>query len=152
MDVRIVRLQSGEDLIAEYDEQSEQGTVYLQNPMNLMFKRLPTGKAVMLMSPWLPLELIEGSGTWLYSQDVLTVMQPKPSLIKYYHNSITELQQEMLENEGAVEESLENSEQSEFDFSDLMEQEEYGEEEPTDEEMMEELKLIRQDIKKKLLH
>ena len=148
MNIKIVRLQSGEDVIAEYEEGEGEGVVYLKNPMNLLFKRLPTGKAVMLMSPWLPLELIESSGTALYSQDILTVMQPKVSLINYYNNSIADLQQEMLESSQEIEDALNDYEQTSFDFSDIEEQVE----EPSDEEIMEELEVLRKEVKKQILH
>ena len=40
--IKIIRLQSGEDIIASYKESDGEGTVLLGNPMTLMFKRLPT--------------------------------------------------------------------------------------------------------------
>lgn len=150
MDVRIVRLQSGEDIIAEYEEKSEEGLVFINNPMSLLFKRLPTGKAIMLMSPWLPTELVEQNNTWLYSQDILAVMQPKASLVSYYGKSVKDLQIEMLQSSQEVEESLNNYDDNHsFIFDGDDGEEEY--EEPTDEEI-EELTQLKQDIKKRLLH
>lgn len=149
MNIRIVRLQSGEDIIAEYEEKAEEGLVFLSNPMTLLFKRLPTGKAIMLMSPWLPIELVEQNNTWLYSQDILAVMQPKESLVSYYGKSIKDLQIEMIQSSREIEESLNNyDENHSFDFGD---EGDYDEEEPTEEEIQE-LTELRQDIKKRLLH
>ena len=54
--VKIIRLQSGEDIIANYKEDDESGIVLVNRPMILFFKRLPTGKSVMMMGPWLPAE------------------------------------------------------------------------------------------------
>ena len=68
--IKIIRLQTGEDIIAAYKEEDGEGIVLIGNPMSLMFKRLPTGKAIMLMSPWLPTELIESNSTWLYTNDI----------------------------------------------------------------------------------
>ena len=93
--IKIVRLQSGEDIIADYLEDTEGSTILLTNPMSLMFKRLPTGKAVMLMSPWLPLELVENTSARLFSQDVLTVFEPKAQLIEYYNTTVIEVEQDM---------------------------------------------------------
>jgi hypothetical protein len=150
MNIRIVRLQSGEDIIAEYEEKVEEGLVFLSNPMTLMFKRLPTGKAIMLMSPWLPIELVEQNNTWLYSQDILAVMQPKESLIGYYGKSIKDLQIEMIQSSQEIEDSLNDYDnQQELDF--LGDEGDYDEEEPTEEEIQE-LTELRQDIKKRLLH
>lgn len=154
MDIRIVRLQSGDDLIADYEEKDGDGMVYLRNPMTLFFKRLPTGKAMMLMAPWLPVELVENNGTWVYAQDILTVMQPKPSLINYYNKSVDEMTLEMFTNGNDVDEALSDMTDGEteesFDLGSLL-----GdlEEETEDEELVkQELEELRKDIKKRLLH
>lgn len=150
-DIRIVRLQSGEDIIADYTEGDGDGLVLLTHPMTLMFKRLPTGKAVMLMSPWLPLELIESHSAHLYAQDILTVFQPKPSLIDYYYNTVKEMEEEMIMSSNDVEESLKSNESS---ISNIIEY--LGEEEPEEdvdeEEIRREMEELRKDVKKRLLH
>ena len=56
--VRIVRLQSGEDIIAGYSGNTNTNVVVLDNPMHLIFKRTSQG-TVMMMLPWLPIELIK---------------------------------------------------------------------------------------------
>jgi hypothetical protein len=133
--VKIVRLQSGEDIIADYMEDTEGSTILLTNPMSLMFKRLPTGKAVMMMSPWLPLELIENTTARLFSQDVLTVFEPKAQLIEYYNTTVIEVEQDMYENDDALDE---------VDDDDITEDDE--------EAAMLELEEYLQDTKKRLLH
>ena len=106
--------------------------------MSLMFKRMPTGRAVMMMSPWLPLELVEDNVACIYAQDILSVFQPKQSIIDYYNTTVTE-----------VEEDRQNEEMNELHDLEEDDLEMSVEEE---QEAMEELKLLRQDIKKKLLH
>ena len=133
--VKIVRLQSGEDIIADYMEDAEGSTILLTNPMSLMFKRLPTGKAVMMMSPWLPLELVENTTARLFSQDVLTVFEPKAQLIEYYNTTVIEVEQDMYENDDALDE---------VDDDDMTEDDE--------EAAMLELEEYLQDTKKRLLH
>jgi hypothetical protein len=49
--VRIVRLQSGEDIIAGYSGNTNTNIVVLDNPMHLIFKRTSQG-TVMMMLPW----------------------------------------------------------------------------------------------------
>lgn len=135
--IKIVRLQSGEDVIANYTDGKE-GEVTLINPMALIFKRMPTGRAVMMMSPWLPLELVEDNVACIYAQDILSVFQPKQSIIDYYTSTVI-----------GVEEDRKNEEMNE-----LHEMEEDDDEMSIDEEQeaMEELSLLRSDVKKKLLH
>jgi hypothetical protein len=149
--IKIIRLQSGEDIIAAYREENGEGTVLLANPMTLLFKRLPTGKAIMLMSPWLPVELIESNATWVYTDDILSVMQPKANLIDYYNKSIRELEIEMLASSNEVDQALSSYDDlPEYEGSELNEME--VEEEINEEELMEELNQLRADVKKRLLH
>lgn len=133
--IKIVRLQSGEDIIADYLEDTEGSTILLTNPMSLMFKRLPTGKAVMLMSPWLPLELVENTSARLFSQDVLTVFEPKAQLIEYYNTTVIEVEQDMYNDD-----SLDEVD----DDDDITEEDE--------EAAMLELEEYQQDTKKRTLH
>ena len=135
--IKIVRLQSGEDVIANYRD-DEEGSITLTNPMALIFKRMPTGRAVMMMSPWLPLELVEDNIACIYAQDILSVFQLKQSIIDYYNTTVTEVEEDR-QNEEMNE--LHDLEEDDMDMSSEEEQ-----------EAMEELNLIRQDIKKKLLH
>ena len=135
--IKIVRLQSGEDVIANYTDGHE-GSVTLTNPMSLMFKRMPTGRAVMMMSPWLPLELVEENVANIYAQDILSIFQPKQHIIDYYNTTVIQVEEDRKSDE--VDE-LHDMEEDDMDMSSEEEQ-----------EAMEELNLIRQDIKKKLLH
>jgi hypothetical protein len=83
--VRIVRLQSGEDIIAGMTEDNEGDVVLLDNPMHLIFKRTTQG-TVMMMMPWLPIELIKSNIATIYTSDILTVIEPKDDLVEYYGN------------------------------------------------------------------
>ena len=139
--IKIVRLQSGEDVIADYTRVDGDSSVLLTNPMTLMFKRMPTGRAVMLMSPWLPLELVEKNEAWLFEADILSIFQPKSQIIDYYTSTVKEVEEDMLQEEMHG--------QSLTDITD-----EYDDEMSEDEEFqaMEELEELRKDVKKKLLH
>ena len=53
--IKLVRLQSGEDVIADITSDSD--STILNNPMVLMVRRSPKG-SVMMMVPWLPIEII----------------------------------------------------------------------------------------------
>lgn len=143
--VKIVRLQSGEDIIAYYkDDDKEEGMVLLDNPMVLIFKRMPTGKAIMMMAPWLPIELVEENQAWLYTSDILTVIQPKESLVDYYHNAITEASEDMEEQNESIESALQSMQNDIDDYDDMSDEEE--------ELAMQELEELRKDVKKRLLH
>ena len=139
--IKIVRLQSGEDVIADYTQVDGDSSVLLTNPMCLIFKRMPTGRAVMLMSPWLPLELVEKNEAWLFEADILSIFQPKSQIIDYYTNTVKEVEEDMLQ------EQMHG--QGLTDITDEFDDEMSEEEEL---QAMEELNELRQDVKKRLLH
>ena len=91
--IKIVRLHSGEDIIATYSETDDEVT--LNNPMHIFFKRIPTGQTVMMMMPWLPVEIIKENSALIYSSDILTIIEPKDDLIDYYGEVVIEAQRRM---------------------------------------------------------
>jgi hypothetical protein len=141
--IKIIRLQSGEDVIADYTQVEGDSSVLLTNPMCLIFKRMPTGRAVMLMSPWLPLELVEKNEAWLFEADILSIFQPKSQIIDYYTNTVKEVEEDMIASESESGDYLR-------DISDGFDGEEMTDEEEL--QAMEELNELRQDVKKRLLH
>jgi hypothetical protein len=85
--VKIIRMQTGEDIMASMIEKEEQNeTVVLNNPMRLVFRRLPTGQTVLMMMPWLPVELIKEDSAIIYTTDIITIVEPKESMKEYYEN------------------------------------------------------------------
>jgi hypothetical protein len=86
------------------------------------------------MSPWLPLELVENTSARLFSQDVLTIFEPKAQLIEYYNTTVIEVEQDMY-NDDILDE---------VDDDDITEEDE--------EAAMLELEEYQQDTKKRTLH
>ena len=123
--IKIVRLQSGEDIMADILQDEENDTIMLDNPMQVIFKRIPTGQTVMMMAPWLPIEIIKENSAIVYSSDILTIIEPKEDLVDYYGTVVIEAQQRMEEKRH---------------FSDQEEDDEYDEEEIDEEELFEVLK------------
>ena len=116
--VKIVRLQSGEDIIASIIEDDESEMIMLDNPMHLIFKRTSQG-TMMVMLPWLPIELIKDNIATIYSSDVLTIVEPKDALVEYYGNMINTEQLKQMRDNTMVEnlkEALDDSEE-EDDFT-----------------------------------
>ena len=132
--VKIVRLQSGEDIIASIIEDDESEMVMLNNPMHLIFKRTSQG-TMMVMLPWLPIELIKDNMATIYSSDILTMVDPKDALIEYYGNMINTEQLKNMRDDTLVnnlkEAMNDNEDDNEFDI------EEENEETLTKEEAME---------------
>lgn len=133
--IKIVRLQTGEDIISTITEDSETNMVLLNNPMRMIVKRVETGQSVFMMMPWLPIEVIKEDSAIIYNSDIITTIEPKDSLVEYYQNMVNESIHTML-----------NSDSEEMTFED---EDEYEE----DYEMTEEdIKEIEEYKRTKLLH
>ena len=132
--VKIVRLQSGEDIIASIIEDDESEMVMLNNPMHLIFKRTSQG-TMMVMLPWLPIELIKDNMATIYSSDILTMVDPKDALVEYYGNMINTEQLKKMSDDTLVNNLKEAMNDNEDD--DELDIEEENEETLTREEAME---------------
>jgi ribosomal protein L14E/L6E/L27E len=90
-EIKLVRLRSGEDILSTYIEDTETEMVMLKDPMTIIFKRLASGQSVLMISPWLPVELIENNTATIYTDDILTVVEPKSVLIDHYFKMVNNL-------------------------------------------------------------
>jgi hypothetical protein len=116
--IKIVRFHGGEDIIADFIEDKENETVMLINPMQVIFKRLPaTGQTVMMMMPWLPIEIIKDNTALVDIADILTIIDPKDSAIKHYGEVVIEAQKRMDEVEVMSESEMEDDDEEEDEES-----------------------------------
>lgn len=113
MNIKLVRMQNGDDIISDVTQVGNMVT--LTNPLRLIFRRLPTGQTMMLVAPWLPNELIEENHAIVSNTDVLTFFSPKNKLVEYY-NKMVEINMQRKENFGKI---LEDYLQSEIETADL---------------------------------
>jgi hypothetical protein len=121
--VKIIRMQTGEDIMASMIKKEEQHeTVVLNNPMRLVFRRLPTGQTVLMMMPWLPVELIKEDSAIIYTTDIITIVEPKESMKEYYENLVDKTIEEMLNSEEILEQRLANMEKEEKEEQQIAEE------------------------------
>ena len=130
-------MHTGEDIMASMIGEDEAETVLLEDPMRLIFRRMPTGQTVLMMMPWLPVELIKDNSALIYNSDIITIIDPKESMIQYYDNLVTKTLLEMEQSEGMIEQLLKDQEREEE------EEEEYS---------MEELTKFIEEVKNRTLH
>ena len=115
--IKILRLNDGEDIITDYH--LEQGNiVVMNNPMTLFFKRLSVGKSMVLMQPWLPIELVDTNCAKIYANQILTVIEPKSALVEYYKNAVEESNDIVTKYSDQIDESLLNDAYASSDDSD----------------------------------
>lgn len=129
--IKLIRLQSGEDIIAGLTEDSESNMVMLDNPMHLIFKRTSQG-TVMFMLPWLPIELIKDNIATIVTDDILTIVEPKDDLIEYYGNIINQTHMRAIKDDTMAN----NIKQAMEDDLDDISEEEENEERLTKEEIL----------------
>ena len=121
--VKIIRMQTGVDIMVSMIEKEEQNeTVVLNNPMRLVFRRLPTGQTVLMMMPWLPVELIKEDSAIIYTTDIITIVEPKESMKEYYENLVDKTIEEMLNSEELLEQRLSNMEKEEKEEQQIAEE------------------------------
>ena len=138
--VKLIRMQTGEDIMASMFEQEDSEQVQLNDPMRLVFRRMPTGQTVMMMMPWLPVELIKENSALVYSSDIVTIIEPKEAMIRYYDKLVERTVNDMADSDKLLENLLDEQE------------EESEEEQKQQEEMMQELIQHIQEVKNKKLH
>lgn len=134
--VKIIRMQTGEDIMASMSDDNDKETVLLNNPMRIIFRRMPTGQTVFMMMPWLPVELIKDDSALIYLSDIITVIEPKDSMVEYYGNLVNRTLLENLSSDEMIDELLR----------------EQQEEVEQVEEVTEELTKQIQEFKNKMLH
>lgn len=105
--VKLIRMQTGEDIMASMFEQEDSDQIQLNDPMRLIFRRMPTGQTVMMMMPWLPIELIKENSALVYSSDIVTVVEPKETMIQYYDKLVERTIKDMADSDKMLEELLE---------------------------------------------
>jgi len=136
--VKIIRMHTGEDIMASMIGEEAEETVLLEDPMRLIYRRMPTGQTVMMMMPWLPVELIKDNNALIYNSDIVTIVEPKESMIEYYENLVIKT---MLE-----------TEKSEDMIAGLL-KDQAGEEDDSEEEYsMEDLIQFVEEVKNRTLH
>lgn len=91
--IKILRLSTGEDIIGTCWLDDVSKSVGIENPLKIHLQRSTfTGKSMLYMLPWLPVEIIEDNYATINYSDVITTILPKKSMIEHYNNTIEELE------------------------------------------------------------
>ncbi len=99
--VKIIRLQNGEDLISDCIMDDGDEWIQLNDPMSLIVKRSVKG-TVMMMVPWLPLEMVSDNIATISSHDVLTFAEPKEDLVEYYNAMVEQAKMSVAKNDDVL--------------------------------------------------
>jgi hypothetical protein len=88
-EVKIIRLVTGEDVVGKctFDDKNEY--VLLIEPMTVIIDRMNSqGKSILMMLPWLPVEVLEENMSMISYDNILAIMNPRDSFVEYYTNHV----------------------------------------------------------------
>jgi len=88
--IKIVRLKNGEDIIGNLYNK-EDGNMDITEPMSVQIVEQGQHRPGLVMSHWLPVQLIKKNEITINSRDVLTVFDPNEEFCEYYSNTVDKL-------------------------------------------------------------
>lgn len=95
---KILRLNTGEDIIGACLFDTETNCVNIENPMKFFVRRMvEVRKSILIVIPWLPLEVVASDSAIIDYDDVLTVIDPKDSFVDYYLSMVEHFVLEQLD-------------------------------------------------------
>jgi hypothetical protein len=135
-EVKIIRLNTGEDIIGTCLFDDDTRTMLIDSPMKVYVTRATEiGKTMLIMMPWLPLEIVDENMACINYNDVITMINPKLHFIDYYFNTVQQYE--------AMIEKNSKDEQFESQFED---------DEEMDKDTMEQMLEIIEERKDKSIH
>jgi hypothetical protein len=117
-EVKIIRLVTGEDVVGKctFDDKNEY--VLLIEPMTVIIDRMNSqGKSILMMLPWLPVEVLEENMSMIGYDNILAIMNPRDSFVEYYTNHVEKFNDlDKVETDDLIGDDLldEESEEDEF--------------------------------------
>ena len=125
MTTKFIRLVTGEDIVANCLIDNETQYVDVESPMKVIISRFNNSrKSILIMMPWLPLEVIGDEYATLKFEDILTMVDPKEAFVEYYINTVEKYRY-----------LIESNDKEDMFTNEL--EDDLFEEEPTDEEVSE---------------
>jgi hypothetical protein len=91
--VKLIRLKSGEDIIA-YIEQVDKLNFVVREPMVVLTKQdNRTNKHIIMMDHWLPVPLIQHNEAFITESEIVTMLEPTSKFSEYYENAVNDIKQ-----------------------------------------------------------
>jgi hypothetical protein len=89
-EIKIVRLNTGEDIIASIYGGENEGGYIISEPMTIDFRTRGQNSAV-VMGYWLPTQLTEVNEVFMRIENIMCMMTPNKEFLEYYNNSLDKL-------------------------------------------------------------
>ena len=117
--IKIFRLKNGEDVIGMVDGDYINGQITIEEPMSVGIE-MNNGAPGLMMSHWLPVQLLRENKTVIKTEDILLTLEPNDEFIEYYINTVERINEILAQKEFDEEITEEEIEEA----LDLMEQQE----------------------------
>jgi hypothetical protein len=86
--IKILRLKSGEDIIA-YLEQVDKLNFIVREPMVVLLKSdMKSGKQIIMMDHWLPAPLIQHNEAFITENEIVTILEPTSEFSEYFEDAV----------------------------------------------------------------
>mgnify|MGYP006270140919 FL=1 len=92
-EIKILRLVTGEDIICEFIKISKDNYAVM-NPM-VIFVKYKGSKSNLVMSHWLPVEIVKKNEVLISPRDVVTMFDPIDDVAEYYDRMVENLNKMM---------------------------------------------------------
>jgi hypothetical protein len=89
-EIKIVRLNTGEDIIASVYGGEHEGGYIMSEPMTIDFRTRGQNSAV-VMGFWLPTQLTEVNEVFIRIDNIMCMLSPNKEFLEYYINSLDKL-------------------------------------------------------------
>jgi hypothetical protein len=86
---QIIKLQNGEDLIANVDVSSTGSHYILEEPMKFFVDY--RNNNALVMQHYLPVQLVKNNKVAIKDKDILTMLDPDDEFIEYYYHTIDKI-------------------------------------------------------------
>jgi hypothetical protein len=116
-EVKLIRLNTGEDIIGNCLFDDDNNNLLIDSPMKVIVSRVTeVGKTMLIMMPWLPLEIVEDNIASISYDDVITMVNPKSHFVEYYFETVNHY--EALVEKNSQEDAFENELEDEDEMDD----------------------------------
>jgi hypothetical protein len=122
-EVKLIRLNTGEDIIGNCLFDDDNNNLLIDSPMKVIVSRVTeVGKTMLIMMPWLPLEIVEDNIASISYDDVITMVNPKSHFVEYYFETVDHYEALVEKNlqEDAFENELEDEDEMDDDTMEQM--------------------------------
>ena len=110
--IKVVRLNTGVDIIAVCRTDEEAGNLILDSPMEIVLDRSDDAEQSIFLRPWLPIEIMDYAICMIEPEDILTTFYVEDDFDDYYFGLAQRMHKLMEENNEKFDDDSEEEEEN----------------------------------------